>query len=515
MKNEFTRRGFLSYVSQGMLVASVGQMAFDMGIAKADASEPALKPITFGSLEPLVLLMQETPIEKLLPTLVERLNQGTDLKSLVAAAALANARTFGGEDYIGYHTLMALAPAWHMSQATSGPRQALPVLKVLYRNTNRIGENGGRKNEVLHQVTPLSMSAGESGIEALKAAVVAKDLGRAESTFAAIMQKGPREAFDELLYTVQEDTQVHRTVLPYRAWELLSLVGEENALTMLRQSVHYCVKEQSRQSPAETLAKVFDQHKLMGREIGNRAADDQWVDSMCLSIFGSTPEQAADAVAAALAEGFSPDSIGEALGLAANQLVLRDTGRTARQEWPGKPIGSVHGDSVGVHASDSANAWRNMASVGNKRNQYACLILGAYQVARDRIQGGGDYLNLPPLPIDLQWKRIKTNESDKLLSDLDAAIRDNLQSQACNIVNHYGQLAHDPKPMFEVLLKYATSEDGALHAEKYYRTTTEEFARTRPAFRWRHAISLARVTASEYGRPAPGYREACELLKVT
>src|SRR2546422_3729010 len=38
----------------------------------------------------------------------------------------------------------------------------------------------------------------------------------------------------------------------------------------------------------------------------------------------------------------------------------------------------------GVHASDSANAWRNMARVSNARNCFASLILGAYQVALDR-----------------------------------------------------------------------------------------------------------------------------------
>ena len=43
---------------------------------------------------------------------------------------------------------------------------------------------------------------------------------------------------------------------------------------------------------------------------------------------------------------------------------------------------------------------------------------------------------------------------------------------------------------------------------------TEEFAATRPAFRWRQLAALARVTASEYGFPAPGYAEACRLLKV-
>jgi hypothetical protein len=64
------------------------------------------------------------------------------------------------------------------------------------------------------------------------------------------------------------------------------------------------------------------------------------------------------------------------------------------------------------------------------------------------------------------------------------------------------------------MLKYAISEDGSLHAEKYYRTVSEEFTNTRPAFRWRQLIALARVTASEYGRPALGYAEAKELLKV-
>ena len=66
-----------------------------------------------------------------------------------------------------------------------------------------------------------------------------------------------------------------------------------------------------------------------------------------------------------------------------------------------------------------------------------------------------------------------------------------------------------------MMLKYAVSEDGALHAEKFYRTVTEEFAATRPAFRWRQLLALARVTASEYGQPAPGYAEAKGLLGVS
>src|SRR5207245_6587495 len=105
---------------------------------------------------------------------------------------------------------------------------------------------------------------------------------------------------------------------------------------------------------------------------------------MSQTIFRSTPQQAADAAASALADGIKPADLGEAISLAANQLILRDAGSRFRDEVPGKPIGSVHGDSIGVHACDSANAWRNMALVGNPRNCFASLILGAYQVALDR-----------------------------------------------------------------------------------------------------------------------------------
>src|ERR1043166_6239929 len=111
-----TRREFLAEVGRGMLVASVGYgVASELGFAPAFAAD-AGDALDFGPLERLVRLMQETPVNKLLPALTDKLNSGTELKQLVAAAALANARTFGGEDYVGFHAFMALAPAYEMSK---------------------------------------------------------------------------------------------------------------------------------------------------------------------------------------------------------------------------------------------------------------------------------------------------------------------------------------------------------------------------------------------------------------
>jgi hypothetical protein len=262
------------------------------------------------------------------------------------------------------------------------------------------------------------------------------------------------------------------------------------------------------------LPKLLDQYHLADKKPGQRIPDDAWVDKMSQTFFKSTPEQAADAAAAALAEGIAPDAIGEAISLTANQLVLRDNGRPQNQTSPGKPVGSVHGDGIGVHASDSANAWRNIARVSNARNTFACLILGAYQVARDRGNRGGDFLNWEPYPRAEARARVKAKDQQTLLGQIEEAVRAKEQALACALVHGYGDLGYPPRPVFDLLLRYAVSEDGALHAEKYYRTVSMEFAASRPSFRWRQLIALARVTASEYGLPAPGYAEACQLLKV-
>ena len=520
-----SRREFLADVGRGALVATVGsQLALDLGFASAVAGENDSRDrLTFGALEPLVGLLQETPVDRLMSVLVARLNEGTALGDLVAAAAFANVRTFGGEDYVGFHTMMALAPAYHMAKELPENRRALPVLKVLYRNTNRIQEFGGPSKEVLHKVEPAGGSfEGRRGGEALRDAVRAKDIDAAERTFAALSKGKPDDAFNELLYAVQDNTEVHRTVLPYRSWDLLGLIGFEQAGTLLRQSVRYCVKSEREwnhsahsDKPRTVLPRVMEEYKLAGRPAyGKREPDDAWIDRTSKEIFEATPEHAAEIAAAALAEGFSPGDIGQAISLAANQLVLRDAGRVANQTSPGKPLGSVHGDSIGVHACDSANAWRNMAKVSNPRNTAACLILGAYQVANDRVERGGDFLNKSPHPRPEDLETVRATGPDALLDALRESIRANDQFRAAAVVHRIGESGGDAAKVFPLLLGFAVSEDGALHAEKYYRTVREEFASTRPTFRWRQLVALARVTASEYGKTAPGYAEACSLLKV-
>jgi hypothetical protein len=398
-------------------------------------------------------------------------------------------------------------------------RRALPVFKVLYRNTNRIQGKGARKSEILHEVGAEKLPEGKDSGELMQAASRAANMNEAERTFAAIAQKSPAEAFNAIQHAIQDDMNVHRVVLSWRAWALLPLTGQKQAHALLRQSVRFCVEaEQQFKSRKYTPAIRTVLPKLLstldGKPIGNKQAEDAWVEKLSQTIYSGTPAQAAEAVTSALAEGFSPESVGEAISLAANRLVLCDPGRNQDQNTAGttfkKIRGSCHGDSPGVHASDSANAWRCIARVSNQRNTFASLIAGAYHTGG---QSGGQ--NKLPYPLGEELEKVEEKDAAKLLSACETAVRERNQARASALIHRYGTLGHDPRPAFDLLVRFAISEDGALHAEKYYRTVSEEFARTRPAFRWRQLVALARVTASEYGQAAPGYAEACELLKVS
>ena len=139
-------------------------------------------------------------------------------------------------------------------------------------------------------------------------------------------------------------------------------------------------------------------------------------------------------------------------------------------------------------------------------------MIGAWQVARDH--GNPGNLLASPLPVKHHLDRLSKTDAEGLLVQLDEAIQNNLQAHATAIVHRDGELSLPEDRLFSTMRKYAVSEDGALHAGKYFHTVCDDFHATRPSARWRHLTFLARVTASEFGSPAAGQAEARELLGI-
>lgn len=512
------RRAFISDVGRGMLAAGLGaSLANDLGFSTAFATQGS-DSIPLGKHTRLVELMRNLPAEKLQPVLAAKILKGeTNLEQLVAAGALANAVTFGGCDYVGFHTAMAMLPALAMSGQLRLARQPLPVLKVLYRNAQQIQNVGGASTTTLHALDALEAAehAAEGDLgEQIRDACrkVAVDLGE---NLLATVGDSPLEAFNALQPAMQDDLNVHRFVFAHRTYGLVGLLGKEYSYSLLRQCVRFCANhEQIRiennrpESPIRALVpKLLDQYKLAGKKLGKRDPGDAAVDELSQTIYQGSRDQAAEAVAAALAEGINPEVVGEAISLASNLYVLRQ----GTDEW------RTHGDSAGVHSSDATNAWRNMARVTEARHAVSGLIVAAYHAG---VQSAP--FQTPAYPTDEHRLLVKVSDAAKLLAETEDAIRHNDQGRATAAIQIYGEQGYSVEPVFNLMLKYAVSEDGRLHGEKYYHTVLEEYRTIRPAFRWRQVVGLARVTTSAYGYNrddqlgfrAAGYEDACKLLGV-
>ena len=64
-------------------------------------------------------------------------------------------------------------------------------------------------------------------------------------------------------------------------------------------------------------------------------------------------------------------------------------------------------------------------------------------------------------------EKFDAKDTTLLLRELDGAVRTNDQELAVALVERFTHAGHDVKPVFDTLLKFAVSEDGALHAEKF------------------------------------------------
>ncbi len=509
------RRVFLSDVGRGMLAAGVGaSLANDLGFSTAFA-EQGPDSIPLGEHTGLVELMRNTPAQKLQPLLAEKIRKGqTDVKKLTAAGALANAVTFGGCDYVGFHTAMAMLPGLAMSGLLAGNRRPLPVLKVLYRNAQQIQSVGGASKTKLHALHAAEHAAvGDVGVQ-IRDACRKVDVDRGEKLLAAVGD-APLDLFNALQPAVQDDLNVHRFVFAHRTYGLVGLLGRDYSYSLLRQCVRLCadhermrIEHKQAESPIRVLVpKLLDRYKLVGKPLGKRDPGDAAVDALSKTIYFGPRDRAADAVAAALADGIDPEVVGEAISLASNLYVLRQ----GTDKW------RTHGDAAGVHSSDATNAWRNMVRVANSRFVSSGLIVAAYHAGIL-----SPPFKTPAYPTGEHRALVKVRDAKGLLAETEDAIRHNNQGRAAAAIQIYGERGYAVRPVFNLMLKYAVSEDGRLHGEKFYQTVSEEYRTIRPAFRWRQVVALARVTASAYGYNredrhgfrAAGYEDACKLLGV-
>lgn len=495
-----TRRQLLASAGTTALVASLGSDLFTtLGFAA-----PRLRggdDLDLGDLGPLADLFEEVPLGGLMERLVRELRAGQSLERLVAAGALANARALGGEDYEGYHAFMGMVPALAIAREMPTEDAPLPVLKTLKRSAVRMRAAGRTK---LTEVEP------EPGDP--RAAVRERELARAERALAAHAKDGASATWNALHPVIVDDIEVHLVVFAWRAKEISDLAGPEHALTSMRQILHFADGREARRrrdgkpEPAvrTVVPSLIEQHELAGGAPGIASMSDEALSELADVLVTSSRADGAAACAQALADGAPSRDVSEALCLASTRLLLRDRGR--QDGAKGRPKGSVHGASVGVHASDSALAWREIAETVPGRAQVATLLAGGFHTAG---QGAWSGRAAYPYAKHLEWAR--GLDRDRVAGALAEAAAGGDQRRAGAAAHRMSELGMGEQ-LFTTLRPVSVGQDGALHAEKYQHTARVVHGFSREAFRREHLVAYARVVASQACATAPEVEEARALL---
>ena len=344
--NGHSRRRFLADVGRGMLVASVGtSLANDLGSRRLGAlSRQAPPRLDFGKLEPLVALMQETPPDKLHADPRRKARRGH------RASHARRRRGAGQRPHLWRRGLCRLPLVHGPGPGLSDGASELPTEQARCQCSRcSIATRTAFRPLAAGQMKCCTRSRPPScrpirAMMLLQQATRQADLKLAEQTFAALARGPIGEAFNHLavlhrrrgrcascraLVAGLVDARFDRPgICPDAAAAIGPLLREFRAGMKKHNGTAPAVRTVLRSCSINT--------SWCNRPLATAARKTAGSTTMGRLIASASREQAADAVAAALAEGIAAEDVGAAISLAANELVLRDPGRAEAMGHAGK-----------------------------------------------------------------------------------------------------------------------------------------------------------------------------------
>ena len=226
------------------------------------------------------------------------------------AARLARSRTGA---YAGLARSVFAVAGVSISHGRNTPGAGRPAgAEGLHRNTNRIQEKGGRKAEVLHASHPAEQGR-RQGARLRQRAPAERGEGRAH--LRRMAQDSPDEAYNDLQYTVQDDTNVHRVVAAPGGPGTCS-TSRQGARPHAAAAVGPLLRQGGGSAtagnasrPRTLLPKLLDQYKLLEQGAGQASRrTTPGSRSMASTIFAASRRARPPTLAAAaLAEGIAPE----------------------------------------------------------------------------------------------------------------------------------------------------------------------------------------------------------------
>ncbi len=334
--NRLTRRGFLE-AAGGLLAA--GELSFLSALRPVSAAEARLDPRAVRldpEIEPLVRLLEETPRERLLEVMAERIRGGLGYRDVLAALLLAGVRNIQPRPVgFKFHAVLVVNSAHLASLSSSDTDRWLPIFWALDYFKDSQAADAREHDWTLGPVEEARVPPGRRARKAFIEAMEAWDEEAADAAAAGLVRAaGAHEVFDLLCRFGARDFRDigHKAIYVSNAWRTLQSIGWQHAEPVLR-SLAYALMSHEGESPARRDA---DPDRPGRRNLGllarfppgwqeGKPSPEAAAELGALLREGSS-EEACDGVLRLLEKGASAESLWEALIAGAAELVLRQPG---------------------------------------------------------------------------------------------------------------------------------------------------------------------------------------------
>jgi len=476
---DLTRREFTRKVAAGAALLGLDGLGLANWMPAVSAQEAKLDPKIVrldSGIEPLVRFLEETPRDRLLERVADRIRAGLSYRELVTALFLACVRNILPTGRFNFHCFLMVHAAHQASLASPDGERWLPIFWVL----DEFKRAKGPQDDVekMPPIDEAKLPSLGKAREAFFKAAEDSDFPAAEAAVVVLVRGGAiGELFDPLaLHGARRDFPGlgHPSIWLSNAWRTLPVVGWQHAEAVLR-SVTYLIFAGDREPRC---LRLWGHNRELAAKLpaewrGGHPSAEATTDLLA-AIRQAAPEEASRKAAELLRAGIAPQSIWDAAFLGAGELLMRHPARPER--W-GTGL-------VPIHAATSLNALRYAYETASQDEIRRFLLLQSAAVVatfRERLQlENGRIDQLAPAPPKVSGQEAAGEIFADISTDRTLAARKALA---------YLSGGGSPKTLIDSARHLAFLKGDNTHDYKFTSAVFEDYEHVAPGWRDRYLAS--------------------------
>ena len=258
MSTQLSRRDFVGQAMTVSALAGIGDYSFLSGLPRvgADEAKPDKTMVRLTpDMEPLVRMIEDTPREKLLEPVAEKVKKGTSYQQLLAAVMLAGVRGIKPRPVgFKFHAVLVINSAHLASLAAPDTDRWLPLFWAI--DNFKVSQARNQEDSAGWMMTPVEESKLPQAHQARQRFMEAMDNwdeeGADQAIVALVRSAGAGEVLETLWrYGARDFRDIgHKAIYTANSWRTLQAIGWRHAEPIMR-SLAFAMLEHSGDNPAK------------------------------------------------------------------------------------------------------------------------------------------------------------------------------------------------------------------------------------------------------------------------